>query len=146
MRAGEGADGNPSGELTLAFDLAALRELAYPGAVFADARRWSRYVGVVGDDTQTVSEMVDRHGLRQDFELGSLEPFAVLSKLKWEADTERYVLVGSGENDRELAKYVGWEYLTVREAAEKADWTLLEDLGSVRRSWIRLIRRSSWWL
>lgn len=132
------------GDVTLAFELAALDEFADPGAVFGDARQWSRYVGVVGDDPHAVSAYVERHGLRQDYELGSLEPYAVLSKLKWEADTDRYVLVGSTERHRELADYVNWEYVPVEEAAEKAEWTLAEDAGVLGRVRVSLSRLSPW--
>lgn len=147
MRSGPDSDpaGTPEeGEMTLAFDIAALDEFANPQAVFADARQWSRYVGVVGDDPRAVSACVDRHGLQQDYEIGTLEPYAVLSKLKWEADTDRYVFVGSTEEDRELADYTGWEYVPVRQAAENAGWTLEEDIGVVGRVRIRLSRVSPW--
>lgn len=133
MNAETDPHGEPEDEMTLAFVLTALDEFADPRAVFADARHWSRYVGVVGDDPRAVSAYVDRWGLRQDYELGTLETYAVLSKLKWEADTDRYVLVGASEQDRSLAEYVGWEYVPVEEAAEQANWTLVADAGLVQR-------------
>lgn len=136
------SEGANDGDVTIAFVLEALEELADPRAVVADARRWSRHVGVVGDDPAAVSSYVDRHGLRQDYELGTLEPYAVLSRLRWEADTDRYVLVGSSDAAESLADYVGWEYVPVREAAERADWTLAEDVGVLERLRARLSRVS----
>lgn len=120
-------------EMTLAFHLAALESLADPAAVFADARGWAAHVGVVHDDAEAVESAVSRHGIRQDYEMSGLDVQSVLSRLKWEADTERYVFVGTDAVHRELADYVGWEYLPVEEAAEKADWTLLDDLGPLAR-------------
>jgi hypothetical protein len=126
-------DDGPDGTVTLAFSLDAIGAYADPPAVFADARRWSRHVGIVDDDPDAVAAFVARHGLRQDYELGSLEPYAVLSRLKWEADTDRYVLVGAGEADEALTEYVDWEYVPMEEAAAAADWTLAEETGVLHR-------------
>lgn len=144
MSSGSGSERASGGDVTLAFVLDALEEFADPRAVFADARRWSRHVGVVGDDPSAVSAYATRHGLQQDYELGTLETYAVLSKLKWEADTDRYVLVGSSEEDEALADYVGWEYISVEDAAEKADWILAENAGILERVRTRLSRLSVW--
>lgn len=126
------------GEVTLAFALDAIREFARPGAVVADARRWSRHVGVVANDRDAVEDFVRRHGIRQDYELGDLDRRSVLSKLKWEADTPRYVFVGATPRDRELAEHVGWEYVPVEEAAAAAGWTLAADAGPLARLRARL--------
>ncbi len=42
-----------SGDMTLAFDLDALKQLAYPDSVFNDARQWSEYVGVISEQPPT---------------------------------------------------------------------------------------------
>ena len=133
MDAGAAGEDGSDGSVTLAFSIDAIAALADPRAVFADARRWSRHVGIVGDDAAAVEAFVARHGLRQDYELGSLEPYAVLSRLRWEADTDRFVLVGTSQRDRDLAGYVDWEYVTVAAAASAADWTLAEEAGLVQR-------------
>lgn len=126
-------DSDVEGEMTLAVDLAAFKAFLNPRNVFADARQWSRYVGVVADDAEAVKSAVQGYGVRQDFEIGRLDRQSVLSKLKWEADTDRYVFVGADEEDRELANYVGWEYLPVEEAAAEAGWTLAADAGILER-------------
>lgn len=131
-------DGGDEGELTLAFDLAAFEAFLSPRAVFADSRQWSRYVGVVADDAEAVESAVRNHGVRQDFEIGPLDRQSVLSKLKWEAGTDRYVFVGTDETDRALADYVGWEYLPVEEAAAEAGWTLAADARTLERIWVAL--------
>lgn len=130
--------------MTLAFGLAAIDEFATPQDVFTDARRWSRYVGVVADDPHAVASYVQEHGLQQDFELGDFDKQSVLSKLKWEADTDRYVFVGASKENRALADHVGWEYVPVEEAAEKADWTLAEDARILEQVQTRLTRLSPW--
>lgn len=130
--------------MTLAFALAAFEALADPGSVFADARRWSKYVGVVAGDPGAVERAVRRHGVRQDYEIGDRDRQAVLSRLKWEADTERYVFVGTRPLDRDLADHVGWEYLPVEEAAGAADWRLVSDLSGLGRVRLRLARAMPW--
>lgn len=132
------------GDMTLAVELAAAEALADPGAAFADAHRWSRHVGVVAEDAAAARSFVRRHRIRQDFELGDLDRRSVLSKLLWEADTDRYVFVGATDLDRALADHVGWEYLPVEEAAAKADWPLEADAGLIDRVRIRLGGLSPW--
>ena len=133
-------DEGGGGDMTLAFDLEALSALADPRAVFADARGWSRHVGAVANDAEAVAAFARKHRLTQDYEIGDYERRAVLSRLKWEADTDRFVFVGTGDRDRELAEHVGWEYLPVEEAAARAGWTLAEDAGLVERLRVRLVR------
>ncbi len=126
------------GDMTLAVELAAIQQVANPRAVFSDARQWATHVGVVAEDTDAARDFVDRHDIRQDYELADLERRAVLSQLLWEADTDRYVFVGASPTDQALAEHVGWEYLAVEEAAAKADWQLAEDAGVLDRLRIRL--------
>lgn len=134
----------PGGEMTLAFELDAIRALARPRRVFADARQWSQYVGVVADDAEAVESFIRRCGLQQDFELGRLPKQAVLSQLKWEADTDRHVYVGTADEHRDLAEYVHWEFRPVETAAARAGWTLLEDAGVLERARARVSRSKAW--
>jgi hypothetical protein len=120
-------NGGSSGEMTLAFELAALQSLAEPDAVFQDARRWSAYVGVVSDEpTYVVTNFTRKNRIRQDFFSGPRGKDESLASVKEQFDTERHVFLGTGEADRELAGAVGWEYLPVEDAAEKAGWELGE--------------------
>lgn len=143
MADGRGAAQTQRG-LTLAFELAAVQALARPRAVFADARTWSRHVGIVGADARAVEAYVRRHGLRQDYELADLDPVGVLSKLKWEADTDRYVFVGTTDEGRALAEHVNWEYVPVEGAAAAAGWTLRDDADIVDRMMAVLGRYRPW--
>lgn len=126
-------EADPTGEMTLAFELAAFRALADPQAAFADARQWSAYVGVVADDERAVAAAVDRAGVTQDYEIGDRDAQSVLSRLKWEAGTERFVFVGTAPEDRALADYVNWEYRPIDEAAAAAGWRLQADLTPLER-------------
>jgi hypothetical protein len=114
-----------SGDMTLAFDLAALQRLADPGEVFSDARRWTEYVGVVSDEpTYVVTNFTRKHRIRQDFFSGPKEKGESLENVREQFGTDRHVYVGVDEADRDLAAETGWEYLDVEAAAEAADWEL----------------------
>ena len=114
--------------MTLAFELSALRALSDPGDVFADAREWSEYVGVVsGEPTYVVTNFTRKRRIRQDFFSGPKGKAESLDSVKRQFDTDRHVFVGTSEADRELAAEHGWEYLPVEEAAEAAGWTLAAD-------------------
>ncbi len=114
-----------STDMTLAFDLAALKELARPDAVFNDARQWSEYVGVVSEKpTYVVTNFTRKHRIRQDFFSGPRGREESLENVREQFDTERHVFVGTSEEDQTLAEAVDWEFLDVADAAEAADWEL----------------------
>ena len=116
-----------SGDMTLAFDLDALKQLAYPDSVFTDARQWSEYVGVISEQpTYVVTNFTRKHRIRQDFFSGPRGREESLVNVKEQFDTDRHVFVGSGEADAELAEAADWEFLPVEQAAEAADWELGE--------------------
>ncbi|MFC3477262.1 DUF7124 domain-containing protein [Halobacterium litoreum] len=117
-----------STDMTLAFELSALRELAKPGTAFAGARQWTEYVGVVSDEpTYVVTNFTRKRRIRQDFFSGPKGKEESLESVKGQFDTERHVFVGTSDEDRELAEAVDWEYLPLEDAAEAADWELAED-------------------
>ena len=108
-----------STDMTLAFDLDALKELARPDAVFNDARQWSEYVGVVSEKpTYVVTNFTRKHRIRQDFFSGPRGRGESLANVKDQFDTERHVFVGTATEDEALAGDVGWEYLDIEDAAE----------------------------
>ena len=120
-------DGGGSGEMTLAFDLEALKRLARPDAVFTDARQWSEYVGVVSEKpTYVVTNFTRKHRIRQDFFSGPRGREESLENVKEQFDTPRHVYVGTSDEDADLAERVGWEYVDVEDAAEAAEWELGE--------------------
>ncbi|RLM57628.1 hypothetical protein DVK02_04480 [Halobellus sp. Atlit-31R] len=116
--------------MTLAFELEALRGLADPNAVFNDARQWTEYVGVVSEKpTYVVTNFTRKHRVRQDFFSGPRGVQESLENVKAQFDTERHVLVGTRDEDAEIAEAAGWEYLPLEQAAEAADWQLAGDSG-----------------
>ncbi|WP_254863742.1 DUF7124 domain-containing protein [Halovivax gelatinilyticus] len=116
---------NGGTDMTLAFELAALEELAYPERVFEDARTWSTYVGVVSEKpTYVVTNFTRKNRIRQDFFSGPRGKKESLESVKDQFATERQVFIGTTDEDEALADEVGWEYLPVEEAAEAADWVI----------------------
>jgi hypothetical protein len=121
------ASGGPGGDadMTLAFELEALQSLADPNAVFNDARQWTEYVGVVSEKpTYVVTNFTRKHRVRQDFFSGPRGVAESLTNVKEQFDTDRHVLVGTSDEDAELAESVGWEYLPLEDAADAAGWEL----------------------
>ena len=117
--------GAGSTDMTLAFELEALKRLKRPDEVFADARSWSEYVGVVSDKpTYVVTNFTRKNRIRQDFFSGPRGKRESLENVGRQFDTGRHVFVGTDEDDREVAEDVGWEYLPLEDAAEAAGWEL----------------------
>lgn len=113
--------------VTLAFELAALRRFADPAGVLADAHHWTTSIGVASDESTPVVRKFGReHGYRFDFFSGSRSERESLQVIidQPEHDADRFVLVAEGEALREYAEGIGWEFLTVEEAAETAGWPL----------------------
>ncbi len=121
-------DGGGSTDMTLAFELEALKELADPEAVFSDARSWSEYVGVISEKpTYVVTNFTRKNRIRQDFFSGPRGRAESLENVQSQFQTERHVFIGLTDEDEALAESVGWEYLPLEQAAEAAGWTLAEE-------------------
>ncbi|GAA0193634.1 DUF7124 domain-containing protein [Halobaculum roseum] len=120
-------DGGGSSDMTLAFELDALKSLADPNTVFNDARGWTEYVGVVSEKpTYVVTNFTRKHRVRQDFFSGPRGVTESLENVKRQFDTDRHVFVGTTDEDRAVAEETGWEYLPLSQAAEAAGWTLTD--------------------
>ncbi|WP_396613305.1 hypothetical protein ACH9L7_00445 [Haloferax sp. S1W] len=114
--------------MTLAFELEALKRLADPNAAFSDARRWSKYVGVVSEKpTYVVTNFTRKERIRQDFFSGPRGVTESLENVMRQFDTDRHVFVGTTDEDRSIAEDAGWEFLPVEEAADAAEWPLASD-------------------
>ena len=116
-----------AGEMTLVFTLAAIKAFADPASVVAEARGWSRYVGVVDNDAEAVAAFCDDHGVEPDFDTGDADKWLAMEEIRKMTATPRHVFVGTSVEDRRIADHLGWEYRTVEGVAEKADWTLARD-------------------
>jgi hypothetical protein len=118
-------DGGGSTDMTLAFELEALKELANPDTVFSDARSWSEYVGVISEKpTYVVTNFTRKNRIRQDFFSGPRGREESLENVKSQFQTERHVFVGTNEADEALAESAEWEFLHLEDAAGAADWEL----------------------
>ncbi|SER17109.1 DUF7124 domain-containing protein [Natrinema salaciae] len=134
---------NGDSDMTLAFELEALKELASPERVFEDARGWTEYIGVVSEKpTYVVTNFTRKNRIRQDFFSGPRGKAESLEGVKDQFDTDRYVYIGADDEDEQLADAVGWEYLAVEDAADAADWILATttededaDAEQVRDDW-----------
>lgn len=116
-----------SDDMTLAFDLEALENLAHPDTVFTDARRFSQYAGVISErPTYVITNFTRQYRIAQDFFSGPNEPKESLENISGQFDTERYVYVGTSEDHEEVAESVGWEYVPLEDAAAAAGWELGE--------------------
>ena len=112
------------GDVTLVFSLGAARSLADPAAAFADARRWSRHVGIVANEADRVAAFARDHGIDNDYELANWDKWGTLADVRDESAAPRCVFVGTTRADERVATETGFEYLRVAEAAEKAGWEL----------------------
>lgn len=118
-------DGGGSTDMTLAFELKALKQLANPEAVFSDARSWSEYVGVISEKpTYVVTNFTRKNRIRQDFFSGPRSREDSLENVQAQFQTDRHVFIGVDDEDAALADEVGWEYLPLEDAAEAAGWVL----------------------
>jgi len=115
-------------DMTLAFELEALKELHDAQEVFTNARQWTTYVGVISEKpTYVVTNFTRKHRIRQDFFSGPRTRRESLGNIKEQFDTERYVFVGTTDEDEQLAAELDWEYLAVETAADAAGWELATD-------------------
>lgn len=126
MSAGEG-------DVTLAFELGALRRLAAPAAAVRDARTWAAHVGVVSDEApERVRPFADRVGVTPDFVGSATGETDGLAVVRRQYPAPRHVLVGAGGVDAAAVGSLGWELVGVVEAAEAAGWALAEREGRWR--------------
>ena len=116
------------GEMTLVVTLSAVRRLADPSEAIADAGEWSERVGVVSDSSsERAEDVLDANDVEYDFLSATGKTAGSLAAIRQRFRTERHVLVGTSDAERQTAQALGWEYLPVEEAAEKADWNLTDD-------------------
>ena len=121
------AEGGTNG-MTLVFALPAIERFVRPGKVIDDAHRWSRHLGVVGNEApDEVGATIDRTGIDPDFVSGKGGTAGGLAAIRQRFPTDRHVIIGTSDEDRRTAQALGWEYLSVEAAAEKAGWELVDD-------------------
>jgi hypothetical protein len=138
-------DGGGSSDMTLAFEIEALKELAQPDAAVQDARAWSEYVGVLADEpTHVVTNFTRQHRIRQDFFSGPRGKGESLSSVQAQFDTERYVFIGTSDGDQQLAEEYDWEYRSIEDAADNAEWQLATDVEERAEQFAEEPEREDW--
>jgi hypothetical protein len=138
-------DGGGSSDMTLGFEIDALKQLSKPDEAVQNARTWSEYVGVLADEpTHVVTNFTRQHRIRQDFFSGPRGKGESLASVKAQFDTERYVFIGTDEHDEQLAEEHDWEYLPIEDAAENADWQLATDVEERKEQFAEEPERDDW--
>ena len=112
--------------MTLVFGLGALRRLSDPRTAVAEAESWTAALGAAAEDDDELRTFLDRENVEPGFVPGERGLIGGLVTVRQRVTTDRHVFVGATEEARAMAESVGWEYLPVEEAAEKAGWGLVE--------------------
>lgn len=134
---------NGNADMTLAFELEALKALAHPRVAVSDAREWTEYLGVVSEQpTYIVTNYTRQHRIRQDFFSGPRGVAESLESVKDQFSTDRYVFVGTNQDDEAMAGEAEWEYLPVMDAAEAAGWELADEESD--EEWLEEDAREDW--
>lgn len=111
--------------LSVAFMEPIIHELANPSDVFKDTENWAVNIGIVHDTKLLdVIQTRDEHGLDIDFHNGPKSFTEALVDLSATLNTGRHVLIGIDSDYEEIVEENGWEYITLEEAADSAEWEL----------------------
>lgn len=124
-----GPHGGGTDDMTMAVTYDAARQFADPQVVFREARAWADWVGIVGDvDAFVINKFQRDNGIDADFFSGAgQEPAERLADIDEHSMfyAERMVVVGRPD-DEPIAERTGWEFVPLADAAEKADWDLVD--------------------
>lgn len=125
-----GHAGEPDG-MTLAFTYGAITRVSDPQRVVADASGWTDWLGIVGDvEAHVINKLQRDHAIDVDFFNGSgsgpAERLAGIDERSM-FYADRMAVVGREGVDEPIAKRAGWEFVPLKEAAEKAGWTLSDE-------------------
>jgi hypothetical protein len=120
---GIAVDGHEQASVTLALSRSALRECTDPKRVVDDACEWCRYVAIVDRSPAAVKEYAEEEGIEWAFEYDG-DKWETMEQIRTTTQTPRHVFVGVTDGDRSISMHLDWEFLTIEEAAAKADWEL----------------------
>lgn len=127
----EGPHGGGPDDMTMAFTYDAAKRFADPGLVFASAREWADWIGIVGDaPAHVVTKFQRENGIDADFFNGTgTAPGERLAEIDRTSMffAERMVVVGIEGSDEPIAAEADWEFVPLSTAAEKAGWDLDPD-------------------
>ena len=125
--------------MTLAIELAALRQAREPQAVVVDARRWAQNVGITSADSGTAHAFSAKHLIRRDFQVApTTSNFQHLSS---QFTTERHVLIGEAPDRPDFLPQHHWEYFALVDAASAAGRELDDKETTSRKQVVSLLAR-----
>ena len=128
---GAAPHGEDTDDMTMAMTYRAAKRLTHPASAFADAEGWADWVGIVGRvETPVINRFQREHGVDADFFSGTgTGPGDRLAEIGPRSMfyADRMVVVGVAGEDERVAAAADWEFVPLREAAEKADWVLDEE-------------------
>jgi len=128
--AASGPHGGGVDDMATAFTYEALKRLEKPAAAVRDSKRWSDWIGIVGDvPAHVIGTFQRNHGIDADFFNGTgTGPGERLAGVDEHSMfySERMVVVGlPGEEG--IAEAAGWEFVPLSDAATNAGWEVQSD-------------------
>ena len=115
------------GTMTLVIGLGALRRLSDPAAVVEDATGWTVALGVIAENGDELRAFLDRESVEPGFVSRERGVVNGLVTVRQRVTTDRHVFVGASAEHGAIAESVGWEYLSVEDAAGSAGWVLVDE-------------------
>lgn len=120
-----GTPSNSTDTITLAMSLDAATNLTNPKAVEEDIRLWTNSFGLLTDGPLLdIIELRREHDLSLDFHSGHRDIETALSELHETHSTDRFIFVSSNPDHEAHTSDTEWEFLTLEEAADQAEWEL----------------------
>ena len=129
--AASGPHGGGVDDMATAFTYEALKRLSKPAAAVRDSKRWSDWIGIVGDvPAHVIGTFQREHGIDADFFNGTgTGPGERLADIDEHSMfySERMVVVGVAGEEEAIAEEAGWEFVPLSDAAANAGWEVAVD-------------------
>ncbi|MDY6764879.1 MAG: hypothetical protein SV377_04210 [Halobacteria archaeon] len=126
------ADDISAGEGDIAVALSfegVVEDLKHPRKTFESISKWAKSVGIVSEKPTTViNSFCAKRKIDIDFfsgpEGGKLDG---LQRVPQWINCDRHIYIGATKRDEVIAEKAGWEYIDIKEAAERTGWELDRD-------------------
>ena len=131
--AASGPHGGGVDDMATAYTYEALKRLEEPAAAVRDSKRWSDWIGIVGDvPAHVIGTFQRRHGIDADFFNGTgTGPGERLAGVDEHSMfySERMVVVGV-PGEEAIAEKAEWEFVPLSDAATNAGWNVMPERES----------------